>query len=298
MQAKALNVRVKLADVIDAKATELTVDKEAEGFPDSLPFTVRIGHELVKVVEQTDKKWKLERGQIQTAAKEHLKGEFVEYVDVLANWEKRDFEDSQPVLAHNLFAKPAADKAAVPILNKIEKQTLYLGQTLTLTASIDEAYKPKQQLKYTLEGKKPDGAKMDASKGVLTWKPKPDTKPSKVDVTIKVIDGSSQKLSSETKFQIEIKKDDAAQTFLVASFAGAEDKRVAWLHHDEKKLRTTLEVGSKIKVADVEGEVKTIDDDFIEFAHDGKRWKLNLGDNLRALKELPSETKDEKPKTS
>src|ERR1041385_8859409 len=68
----------------------------------------------------------------------------------------------------NVTVNPVND---APTLNAIANQTVYLGNTLTVTASGSDVDGPSQTLSYSLLGTVPAGAAINASSGALTWTP-------------------------------------------------------------------------------------------------------------------------------
>jgi len=276
-----LFVRTTLTSDLAAGDTEFTVDS-IEAFPEDLEFRVRIDNELITVNETDEGKWKVTRGVDATTAAEHAEGAIIELAATRSGGQQHTLSDLEGLIARSPFVKPEPDKTAVPTLEKIGDQKVYIGQTLAFTAKVPDVYKPKSKLKFTLAKGGPEKAKIDKSSGEFTWTPGDDTKPGDVHVTVEVVDGSAKKLTATEKIKITVSKDEAAATYFAAYFEGAQ-RRLAHLYDRESKKTTVIKVGSEISVADVKGRVLEVGEDGIILERDGKKWRLPRGQNLRSI---------------
>ncbi len=90
------------------------------------------------------------------------------------------------------------------------------------------------------------------------------------------------------------KRDDAAAMSLVGMI-NKGDRPQAWLHDQELRKSLYIGVGGAVEVGDVHAVVAAVHADHVLLEMDSQRWRLNLGETLRSLQPLPSETSESSP---
>jgi endonuclease G len=101
----------------------------------------------------------------------------------------------------NVTVNPVND---APTLNTIAGQTVYLGNTLTVTAAGSDIDLPAQALSYSLVGTVPSGASINSSSGVLSWTPAAPQAGQIYTITVRVTDGGTPALHAEQQFTVGV----------------------------------------------------------------------------------------------
>ena len=91
-----------------------------------------------------------------------------------------------------------------PALNAIANQTVYVGSTLTLTATGSDIDLPAQTLTYSLVGVVPSGATINPSSGVFSWTPTAAQGGQSYTITVRVSDDGSPSLYAERQFTVGV----------------------------------------------------------------------------------------------
>jgi hypothetical protein len=89
-----------------------------------------------------------------------------------------------------------------PTLNAIANQTVYIGNTLSFTASGSDLDLPPQTLTYTLTGSVPSGAAMSPATGAFSWTPTAGQGGQIYTLTVRVTD--SPNLYAEQQFSVSV----------------------------------------------------------------------------------------------
>lgn len=163
-------------------------------FPKGESFLIKIGNELLNVVNQTQGEWIVQRGVLDTKASAHAKGAAVtqapQYLQALF-----DFELVAPA---NPFAKPVPDKIYKLKLNEISKQSVVRGSSLNFTVpltGINPALKtPVLTLKTELPG-------LVVESGKLKWSPTKEQKTGVYSVEVTATQGDQ---TDSKSFQLEL----------------------------------------------------------------------------------------------
>jgi hypothetical protein len=101
----------------------------------------------------------------------------------------------------NVTVNPVND---APTLNAIANQTVYLGNTLTVTASGADIDLPAQALSYSLVGTVSTGATINSSSGVLTWTPTAVQAGQIYTITVRVTDDGTPALHTDRQFTVGV----------------------------------------------------------------------------------------------
>jgi len=113
------------------------------------------------------------------------------------------------VAAHNNALASAAtfDNVALlrtaPALNPISNRTLIAGQTLTVTNTASDSNVPPLTLTFSLPTA-PVGMTLNATNGILAWRPTVAQSPSTNSVTVQVSDNALPPLSATQSFQVTV----------------------------------------------------------------------------------------------
>jgi len=89
-----------------------------------------------------------------------------------------------------------------PVLNPIGNKALYIGQTLTFTATASDSDLPAQSLTFSLDPGAPAGAAIGAGSGVFTWTP---SSVGTVNVTVRVTDSGVPAASASETIAVEVR---------------------------------------------------------------------------------------------
>lgn len=184
------------------------------------------------------------------------------------------------------------EKNIAPDVEAVAEQSLYLGQTLKL--AIKGSDKDKDELKYTMENP-PQGATVDEKSGELTWKPPETLEPKEYEVAVLVTDNGLPPMNATAKFKVKVSDDAAKYTFLVGSVT-RDGTPEAHLYDQSANKQTVLKVGGAFESADVKGTIVSIERDHVIVRSADRNWRLDLGSNLRSLKEMPAAESAEAPK--
>jgi len=91
-----------------------------------------------------------------------------------------------------------------PTLNAIANQTVYIGNTLSFTASGSDIDLPPDTLTYTLTGSVPSGAAINPSTGTFSWTPTAGQGSQIYTLTVRVTDGGTPNLYAERQFTVGV----------------------------------------------------------------------------------------------
>jgi hypothetical protein len=91
-----------------------------------------------------------------------------------------------------------------PTLNAIANQTVYVGNTLSFTASGSDIDLPPDTLTYTLTGSVPSGAAINPSTGAFSWTPTAGQGSQIYTLTVRVNDGGTPNLYAERQFTVGV----------------------------------------------------------------------------------------------
>lgn len=290
-----LFAQTELNDELSPTATEIAVG-ELHDFPEQTDFRIRVGSEFLTVKKIDGQRWTIVRGVDESTSASHPAKSTVELAPVNPLMKDRSYVNLRTVIDNNPFVKRLPENASLPQVADIGEKSMYLGQTLEFAVEATVAETLRDKLRFRLDEKKPEGAEIDAEKGLFRYQPADSAKPGDTECTIVVFIEGSPELSVKKTFKVSVKDDAATQTELTASIANGEQWQ-AWLRDRSSKKLTVLQVGSKVEVSDIVGEVLAIEREFVLLRIDGVTWKLELGKSLRSLKEL-STPNEADPKSS
>ncbi|MDB6031503.1 MAG: Spore coat protein CotH, partial [Verrucomicrobiales bacterium] len=91
-----------------------------------------------------------------------------------------------------------------PVLAAIANRSVYVGTTLSFTATASDPELPVQSLTYFFVGVPPTGATIDAANGVFQWTPATNQGPASYNITIRVTDNGSPALSDTKTFAVAV----------------------------------------------------------------------------------------------
>lgn len=274
----------ELAAELSRDGTQLTV-KDGKPFPAKPGFRVRIGREYATVTQMDGPRWTIARGVESTKAASHKTGETVELAPLHPDQTKRTMDEFRTLLANNPFAKPAPSHGET--LDLIANQTIVRGRSWKLTAKLNNWNAANGTPVFELGKETPEGLRIDAKTGEMTWSPSEEFPAGDYTVTVSVRAPSATEPAVSRTFRATLQEDTAAFTYLVASVA-QDDRPEAWLYDRLNNRRMIVTDGTKFQVADIAGQVKEVGREHLLFESDGKTWRLDLGENLRAMQ--PVET--------
>ncbi|MEO1997066.1 MAG: Ig domain-containing protein, partial [Planctomycetaceae bacterium] len=161
-----------------------------------------------------------------------------------------------------------------PILEVVDTQEIYLGQTLAVAAKATDA--DQHKLTFSLDKGSPNGASIEEGTGQFTWSPTLQTNPGEYKATVVVTDDGSPQTSSKKTVTITVVEDASQFTFLIASIV-QDDQREAWLYNRADIQRMVLFGGDRFAVGSIEAKVVSIDDTALVFRHNDDTIRIELG---------------------
>ena len=179
------------------------------------------------------------------------------------------------------------EKNTSPQLEAMAAVTAYQTRPLSLQVKATDSDQPAQKLRFELEPGAPEGMRINAETGELTWTPSATTELKEYPLTVKVTDSGIPAASSSQKMTVRVALDDAFFTFLTGSIE-LDGKKIAWIRNRATNQKREVKEGDSLDVADLHAVVKTITDKYIILEIDGKPWMLSLGENFRSLRNLTS----------
>ena len=182
-----------------------------------------------------------------------------------------------------------ARKNEAPKVEAIETQTAILGAEKRFPIKATDEATPAEQLALALEGA-PEGAQIDGETKEFVWTPSEGTEIGELSFSLKVTDGDGA--STSVPIKINVQDDTARFTFLTTSFAVDAIKQ-AWLHDKTSNKKLILQEGDPINYANIDGNVKRIEDQFVLLEIKDETWRLDLGKNLTELQKLASAAKQD-----
>ena len=81
--------------------------------------------------------------------------------------------------------------------------------------------------------------------------------------------------------------DPAEFVYLIAVISDGKQLEI-WLYDRSSNKRTTLVEGGEFEVAGVKGRVLLIGEDYASLLIEGNVWQLDVGDNLRQMRKMPT----------
>jgi len=213
--------RTRLAGAIDDKAVLLKAvpnelfPVQSEGFE---PFLVRLDRELLQVTEAGEAGWKVVRGYAGTKSVSHADLSTVELFPVL--WDRREkrLEDYQSLVAASPFVLPAAAKSWSPRVAGVSDKTIRPGETVSLTAKLDNADPELGTAAFALEDAA-EGMSIDATNGQFTWSPAESLQPGKYSAVVAAVQSGKLDQKISTKVTITIQEQNVAPKITLQSAA-------------------------------------------------------------------------------
>lgn len=186
-----------------------------------------------------------------------------------------------------LFQIELLEKNLPPKIEAPALVTAYQTRPLSLLVKASDTDVPSQKLKFEIESGAPAGVTINSETGELSWTPTVSTELKDYPIIVKVSDSGTPPLSASRELKVKVSLDDAFFTFLTGSIE-RDGKKVAWIRNRATDQKQEVQVGDKLEVSEIHAVVKTITDRFLVLEIDGKPWTLNLGENFRTMRNLPS----------
>lgn len=159
---------------------------DATGFPQKVPFRVRMGSEYLLVTAVEGTTWTLERGADRTFAARHPAKTTVELAPVRPDVPSRSAEEFREILAANVFIKPPPPKVYDLRVGPLASQTLTRGQSLSYTIPVSNYDPTLGKPEFVLTSTPPDGLQFDRGLGKVTWNPGKDVPAGNYSLPIEV----------------------------------------------------------------------------------------------------------------
>jgi len=273
--------------------------RDTEGFPTKAGFRIRISTEYLTVTKIDGTKWTVERGVDTTSEISHVAKETVELAPINRKMKNTTLDDyREKLIAKSPFVVPTIYE---PKISPIGEKTLVRGDVFkhkVLFSGFDPA---EGDPVFRLTDDDSVGIKIDPDSREITWTPSKEQKAGKYRATISV--NPSERPEDVLKHQFTIAlvepekplDDDAAQFTYFVGYVARGGEPEAWLYDRTTNRKLVLKEGTPFKFADIEAFVLTIGRKFVLMQIDGKTWRLDLGENLRSMKELVEESATTKP---
>jgi hypothetical protein len=201
--------------------------------------------------------------------------------------------DSPDDLISQKFTVVLRDPNTPPVLESIDKQTVFAGEPLAFSVKAVDEDQPANKLSFSLKTASPAGATINAKTGAFQWTPSTDIEARDHIVGIVVSDDGIPSQSTTRNVTISVVDNSARYTKFVGYFE-INGEREAWLYDRSSNKKMVIREGKPFNIANIKAFVLTIGRTFMLMQIDGKTWRLELGEDLRSMKEL----KDERPSTT
>jgi len=146
-----------------------------------------------------------------------------------------------------------------PKIETVASVIAYQTQPLTLYVKATDPDQPTQKLRFGLAGGAPEGVRINPESGELTWTPSASTELKEYPITVTVSDSGTPPVTSSQQINVSVSLDDAFFTFLTGSIE-IDGKKIAWIRNRATNQKQEVQEGDSLKVADIQGVVKTITD--------------------------------------
>lgn len=199
--------------------------------------------------------------------------------------------DNQPVgkyIATVLMVQPQKPEAKVqakvtvtvaipnvaPVLELPTSAIVVLGQEFSLTPKATDDG-PADKLTYSLGVGAPVGLVIDPKTGELKWTPPISFTPGEYDTTVKVTDSGTEAKSASAKITLNV-KDDAAMLTQLTGCTSKDGLWQAWFRNKGTGDVQLLKIGERLKVAEIDAEVVSIEDREVRLRDEKGLWSLKL----------------------
>jgi hypothetical protein len=168
--------------------------------------------------------------------------------------------------------------------------TAWLGQPVTVDLKVEDET-PADQLEFEIDGV--DGAFIDSKTMAFNWRPAEGIDPGEYEVTITVKDKGGKEAEGTIRLMA---RDDAARYTKFTAAIGIGDEMEALFFDQINNKPMKLKIGSKLNVADISGDVKTIGDRTLVLTTEEGDMDIVLGRDLRTMQqEFAAELKRNPP---
>ena len=208
---KYLFRETELSQPLADDATSLVVASET-GFPQRLPFRIRIGREYLTVTKIDGRTWTVERGVDLTVAREHARGAIVENAPVNDEVADRTPEFYAPLLQNGPFTIPGPPIEYRPRLS-VPEQRLVRGNELKFEIKLTGHNPHRGDPAYRLADDAPAGMKIDPASGQLLWSPAADVPAGTYETTVYATQGESDNRVAESRVRVSFKEPNTPPTF-------------------------------------------------------------------------------------
>jgi Putative Ig domain len=174
-----------------------------------------------------------------------------------------------------------------PRLNVPDVSIAYIGQPWKLTLSAEDLETPADQLKFSLASD-PTGGGVVLTGSTLTWKPAESTPTGPVKFEVVVTDQGSPAEKVSKTIEV-IVADDAAQTTYLIAIVGTGNEIEAWCYDRLANRRWVYGPEAKFELADIKGQIQSIEKEWLVFTWNDRQYRWNLGDAARDAVLVPDE---------
>ncbi len=196
-----------LASAITAGDRKLTLrsDSEFDDIESLLGQRIRIGTELLNIVEVDGLTWTVERAVDGTLAAAASADHVVELMprrdaapeDPLSQWE--------PLLAANPFTKPEPPFVYSPRITAVPDQLVIQGIPWSLTLDAPGWDPDSGSPLFAFDSEVPEGLTLDRSTGRLSWETDEDTPIGDWDVTVRAVASRDSDIVVSTEFEVSLR---------------------------------------------------------------------------------------------
>ncbi|MEZ5944204.1 MAG: cadherin repeat domain-containing protein [Planctomycetaceae bacterium] len=173
-----------------------------------------------------------------------------------------------------------------PVLNVPGEVPVYFGRSAEISFAAENPEGENDRHSYRLDGQLPQGATFDSASGTLRWDAPLDGVPGTVSLQLTATDNGSPAESTTRSINLVLGDDVATYTRFEGVF-GINGQQVAFFRDLTQNKQRRAGVGDKVTAAGVGGTVEEIGLNFVVLTDEDKRWRLEPGQNLRQLQELP-----------
>lgn len=194
-------------------------------------------------------------------------------------------DDEEPILTESTLLS-LVNPNRPPVISSIEPMTAIAGTELTFRVSARDEETPADRLTFALAGTPPEGAVLNARTGVFTWTPPENARPAELELTVTVTDAGVPPETATRTVTVSLIEDLTRDIFLTGILTRGDNSE-AMLYNRAENVTFVLKPGFPFNAAGVRGQVLEIGRDFVVWRSGDDRWRLILGENLRARVKQP-----------
>ncbi|MBX3438762.1 MAG: putative Ig domain-containing protein [Planctomycetaceae bacterium] len=175
------------------------------------------------------------------------------------------------------------DPNSPPVIEEIAPLKAFSGRPIEVQVSAADPDQPEGGLKFSLTGTVPEGAKIDATTGKLTWTPPLTMELGDYPLTVSVVDQGDPPQTVTKVVNVTVADDAALFTQYNGYFAANDKPEALLVNKNQPNARTYVQLGETFRVSEIEAQIVRIEPNHIELKIASQSYRLPLGSNFRQL---------------